>query len=159
MDAFDPEDFQAACLLVGSITVHWAYLEMSIDQIVTGSFQKLGGNKITRTIPKQFSAKSTYLQSACSGLPALSPFKDRIRQYLTDADALALARNEIVHSAIMTIQSQGDVGFVGIKQGKQTIHFNQSSRSLQQLLDTSNKLQGLSLVGAKLAADVLHICQ
>lgn len=157
--AYDPEQHKSACLLIGSITINWAYVEMAIDQIVIGSYQALGGNKLSKGLPRNFVKKTEYLKTAANKLGKLAPFKDRIRDLAISANNLKDDRHTATHGAIMSITADGVLKFAKYDRAEHTVAIKSPEKTLEGLAQLSNKITALAEVGARLARDVLQACQ
>jgi hypothetical protein len=156
--AFDEEQYKSACVLVGSITINWAYLEMSIDQIVVGTYQQLGGNKLIKGLPRNFNKKTDYLKVAAKNLGRLHSVKDRITNLAISANNLKDDRHTVTHGAIMNITADGALRFTTFDRSEHTISIKRPQKTLEELAVLSQKITRLADVGAKLARDVLQVC-
>lgn len=104
----DHSEFLGLCQAIGYIVVHWSIIEQQLDQWVSVAFNECGGQTRRRNqdIPTAFKRKRSFLNSCLRSIPLLESFKDEGLSLTTRMVPLAKMRNNLMHSAIGSLQPQ-----------------------------------------------------
>lgn len=97
---YNDEDLDSLFKAIGFIVVQWGQSEQLLDLIVAMTYQKLGGKKIQKRLPKMLAHKLEFLEKCFSSMPLLAPFKAEGKALLDDFDRLGKKRHDLIHGAI-----------------------------------------------------------
>jgi hypothetical protein len=104
-------NFTRLCEAIGFVVIDWALIEQQIDNWVNVSFNNCGGNSVRgyENVPHSLKRKITFLKQSFKTLPLLAPYASEGRNLLTRISTLSPKRHELVHGAIISLDSAGGV--------------------------------------------------
>lgn len=155
MSAFPIEQIQSVYLLIGSITAHWSYVEMGIDQMITAVYGRLNGQSIQHKRPGPFKDRIQFLRKAAT-LPALVKYKADLLQFATAAANIANERNTAIHSAIMSVTPENAVVLEMWKLRHGVSELKRTEMTLEHFAATHHKVLALAERSARIASAVIQ---
>lgn len=102
-------DFEGLCMAVGHVTISWALIEQSLDYCCSIIFTHCGGESIREDLPRMLTRKIDFIKTAVKTLQPLSQFKDDAMKLLERISNDNHFRNDLVHSAAQSIESDNGV--------------------------------------------------
>ena len=82
---------------VGRLTVAWAHLEFALDAMILLIHRTMDGSVHEKRLPRPLERKIEYLRSAFSRLGITATDAASYERFLTDIEAAAVTRHDIVH--------------------------------------------------------------
>ncbi|WP_395018598.1 hypothetical protein [Dongia sp.] len=141
-------------LVIGHLTVNWAYCEIALDGIIAIAFRQCGGSAIEPEAPASTKRKIAYLRKAFRDLPDFQEFEPDAIPLLDRAAALKNSRHEIVHSAVMTYGYNVEV--FSIKASGNTHKGSTAKRDLVAMNKDGHKATQLAIDLAELAGRLIR---
>lgn len=150
MPAFPVENTQSAYLLIGSITAHWSYVEMGVDQMIHAIYARFNGKIIQPLFPGPFKTRMDFLRKAAQ-LPALRRFKADLLSFEVSASNISGERHRSVHGAIMNVAPDDVVSMEAFKLRKGVSELKRADVTLAQFNELNTRIVALAEVAARLA--------
>lgn len=82
---------------LGLITLHWSYIETTLDALVAITYHHHGGNKIERELPRMLGRKLKYLRRAFARAPKLSKHEKAAAAFFGQVEDLSERRHVLIH--------------------------------------------------------------
>ena len=150
MPAFPVEQTQNAYLLIGSITAHWSYVEMGIDQMTHAVYARFNGKAIQPSFPGPFKTRIDFLRKSAQ-LPGLLKFKVELLSFADTASKISSERNSSIHGAITNVAPSDVISLEAFKRRKGVSELQRTEVTLAQFDELNTKIVTLAERSARLA--------
>jgi hypothetical protein len=128
-----PYDYRPAFCAIGEFVFQWAYVELSLDLLVTVVFHLGGGNVHTDKLRSPLSKRISFLSTCFQGIAQLQEHAEEVLPLIEEAKVLANeTRHFVVHGALKhPEEATDDVTFVKSKLDEGTKKFEAATLSIQ----------------------------
>ena len=143
---------------LGLITLHWSYIETSLDALVAITYHHHGGNKIERELPRMLGRKLRYLKRAFNRAPSLAKTAVEAVAFFDQVDDISDKRHVLIHGYASAFTAAG-VQFTKLRIEPQFHHIEEHFVSGAALVgfaaETGDLAQKLAEFVRPLTADLL----
>jgi hypothetical protein len=128
---------------LGLISIHWSYIETSLDALVAITYHHHGGNKIERELPRMLGRKIKYLRRAFARAPSLAKQEAEAVAFLDKVAGLSDRRHVLIHGYASEYAENG-IKFVKLRIERHFHHIEEHFVSAAALVGFAGETGELS---------------